>query len=422
MQKDRYKNRWLDFFVMLRCVQLVRRAPVPLSSLTSLRWSSSTTGGSVDGEPPKNPKTCAAVAEQQKTALRLFQELKQTGLKLDAITYAAMITACASSGRHEKAHKIFKQAKAAKIALNAIMYNAAITACADGGQWKRVLQLLAEAKLKLGTMYNSAAAAARAPKKQGQSSKQRLKEAKIGIKLNAATSSTTSSRSDTMQWKKGITQCLDRAAQFNMESSAYRVIITLCVRANQWQKLMQFLEEAQAAGFELDGAAYTSLIEACVVCGQHQIAVQLLQLLNDRGVEPEAITYTAAIAACANCGEWQKALQLFEEAKAVGKIDIGTYNAAIAACASSKQWQKVVELFKQMKQYGITSNVTTYIVVMGTLNNSKQWQKVAAVYDELKFDSDVQADERVYNEALRAYKKLRNTKKVAEIFILMQQL
>eukprot|EP00953_Heterococcus_sp_UTEX-ZZ885_P033573 17449-Heterococcus_DN1.PRE.1 len=350
---------------MLRCVQLVRRAPAPLSSLTSLRWSSSTTGGSGEDEPPKDPKTHAALAEQK----RAWQ-----------------------SGRHEKAHKIFKQAKAAKIALNAIMYNAAITACADGGQWKRVLQLLAEAKLKLGTMHNSAAAAARAPKKQGQSSKQRLKGAKIGIKLNAATSSTTSSRSDTMQWKKGITQCLDRAAQFNMESSVYRVIITLCVRANQLQKLVQLLEEAHAAGFKVDMTTYTSLITACASGGQYQTAVQLIQLLNERGIEPEAITYRAAIAACANCREWQKALQLFEEAKAVGKVDVYTYNAATVACASSKQWQKAVELFMPMKQSDIERNVITYTVVMRALNNSKQWQKVVAVYEELKYTTNVQAD------------------------------
>jgi pentatricopeptide repeat protein len=66
----------------------------------------------------------------------------------------------------------------------------------------------------------------------------------------------------------------------------------------------------------------------------------------------------------------------------------------------------------QMKQCGIASNITTYTVAMRALNNSKQWQKVVAVYDELKHATNVQADKHVYNEALRAYKKLRNTKKI----------
>jgi pentatricopeptide repeat protein len=68
----------------------------------------------------------------------------------------------------------------------------------------------------------------------------------------------------------------------------------------------------------------------------------------------------------------------------------------------------------QMKHFGIARNVITYTVVMRALNNSKQWQKVVAVYEELKYTTNVQADKHVYNEALRAYKKLRNTKKVAK--------
>eukprot|EP00953_Heterococcus_sp_UTEX-ZZ885_P033574 17450-Heterococcus_DN1.PRE.1 len=395
---------------MLRCVQLVRRAPALLSRLAAARWSNSTTGGSGEEEPPKHPKTHAALAEQ-KQAVNLFKEMKQTGLKPNATTYAAMITACACSGRHEKARQLFEEAKAAKVTLNAIIYNAAITACADGGQWKRVLQLLAEAKLKLGIVYNSTAA--RALKKQEQSV-QRLKGAKADVKLNAATLPNASSAStDTRQWQKGILRCLDRAAKskvIDSRSAAYTGVIAACVHAQQWQRVVQLLEEAHAAGFKVDVTTYTSLITACASGGQYQTAVQHLQLLKERGIEPEAITYRAAIAACANCREWQKALQLFEEAKAVGKVDVYTYNAAAVACASSKQWQKAVELFMQMEHFGIDSDITTYTVVMRALNSSKQWQKAVAVYEELKYTTNVQADKHVCNEALRAY-KLRNTKK-----------
>jgi pentatricopeptide repeat domain-containing protein 1 len=310
----------------------VRRAPVRLSRLASVRWSSSATGGDNENEPPKDPRTCVAAAEQEKRALQLFQEMKKAGLKPNAITYAAMITVCASSGRHEKARQLFEEAKAqlfeeakaAKVTLNAIIYNAATTACADDGQWKRVLQLLAEAKLKLGIVYNSTASA-RALKKQEQSV-QRLEGAEADVKLNAATLPNASSASTaTRQWQKGILQCLNRAAKFKMmdtRSVVYKGVIAACVRAQQWQRVVQLLEEAHAAGFRVDVATNTSLIAACASGGQYQTAVQLLQLLNERGIEPDAITYRAAIAACANCGEWQKAVQLFEEAKSVGKIDV----------------------------------------------------------------------------------------------------
>jgi pentatricopeptide repeat protein len=68
-----------------------------------------------------------------------------------------------------------------------------------------------------------------------------------------------------------------------------------------------------------------------------------------------------------------------------------------------------------MKAAGIEADVITYTALMQACNKCKQWQQAVAVYGELEHNDSVQPDGPAYAEAVRAYKELGDTDKVAEL-------
>eukprot|EP00931_Biecheleriopsis_adriatica_P022127 TRINITY_DN14304_c0_g1_i3.p1 TRINITY_DN14304_c0_g1~~TRINITY_DN14304_c0_g1_i3.p1 ORF type:complete len:132 (-),score=31.27 TRINITY_DN14304_c0_g1_i3:27-422(-) len=72
--------------------------------------------------------------------------MKQSGLQPDAVTYSALISACAKSNQTEKALEIFAEMKQSGLQANVITYNALISACTKGERIEKALEIFAEMK------------------------------------------------------------------------------------------------------------------------------------------------------------------------------------------------------------------------------------------------------------------------------------
>jgi pentatricopeptide repeat protein len=102
---------------MLRCVQLVRRAPIAVSRLAVVRSNSSITGGSgEDGTKDPNIHDAASRGDQRAAVAegQIASQAKKAGINLDAIAYSAMITACAKASQWQLALQLFEEAKKSK--------------------------------------------------------------------------------------------------------------------------------------------------------------------------------------------------------------------------------------------------------------------------------------------------------------------
>jgi pentatricopeptide repeat domain-containing protein 1 len=116
-------------------------------------------------------------------------------------------------------------------------------------------------------------------------------------------------------------------------------------------------------------------------------------------------------------------LKLFDEYKQTGAaLNVEIYTAAVTACSYSKQLDLAFCLFREMKAASVQPDVVTYTALIQACNICKQWQQAVAVYEQLAHDANVQPNRLTYSEALRAYKQLGDTDRVAELTSLMQQL
>jgi hypothetical protein len=76
---ERFKNRWRNLgLMMLRCVQLVRRAPGSLSRLVAVRWDSSSTGRG-DVKRTKDPRVTQAAPQRSQRSRAVVAEGVEAG-------------------------------------------------------------------------------------------------------------------------------------------------------------------------------------------------------------------------------------------------------------------------------------------------------------------------------------------------------
>jgi len=87
-------------------------------------------------------------------------EMEMTGVAMDASTYTALITQCASSGDYVQAETLLDKMLAKGVSPNLNTYVALVTAYTKGGKWEEALEVFDEmlaSNMKLSTVaFNSA--------------------------------------------------------------------------------------------------------------------------------------------------------------------------------------------------------------------------------------------------------------------------
>jgi pentatricopeptide repeat protein len=267
---------------MLRCVQLVRRAPVLMTRLVAARWNSSSTGSRGGKEQPKDPKIHAANAATHKSSSDRAggggRHINHHGgrgaggrgrgsgrgagsadeLKFRQIGLMQHIQKLGNGKMWSEAVASLRKAQQQSFPVNTMIYSAAITACAKSAQWEPAVQLLRE---------------------------------------------------------------LENSDVLSPTVHSYSAASTACANAAQWQLAVQLLKELNSIeGVQANVISYSATITACANALQWKVALKLFNEMKERGIEPDNRCFDSVITACAKVAEWQTAVQLFEEAKAAGVV------------------------------------------------------------------------------------------------------
>jgi pentatricopeptide repeat protein len=246
-------------------------------------------------------------------ALDLMREMQQAGVPPDAVTYNAVMNACAKAGKSGKALEVLQHMKDAHVQLTVATYGTALDACARRAEWERSFFLLHEMR--------------------------------------------------------------EEPSLLQPDEACYSAAINSCVRAGRWQEALQLLRDMKAEGMKPNQITACAAINACTQGGQPQLALDLLEEMRRTGMEPDTVTYTAVMRACKQSGQWQRSLDLLVQMESEGvKIGSSTWYAVISACSEECQWREASHILAEMMTRGITPTVQFFSVAMIACVNAQQWQ------------------------------------------------
>jgi len=281
--------------------------------------------------------TAAANTGRSNAALRLL-EMCENDTGADVITYTNTIRACAKGRMSKKSMQLLKDAKEKKMPLDAFIYTATIDACAKAHEYEDALDLLSDMKnnnvLPNEYTYSSVITACG---NCGQWKK--ALDLLDTMKKNGMKVSTITYNSVISALSKGARQSIKGASDTKTDPQ------------NLWIKALELLEEMKSKRVWPDMYTYSGVLSCCASGGRYKEALDLIKTMQNGPprVRPNKIAYTGAIYACARSGEWSHALRLFVDMK-VDRVryDLVTYNALAAAFSNGGQPDLAFELWNDM--------------------------------------------------------------------------
>ena len=292
-------------------------------------------------------------------ALALLAFLSATGgdLRADAISYNAVITACARAGRWQIAQEAFAQLGCEHengFQPSVVTYNAMVAACDWSGRWKQALDVFGMARFsecKDLITYNSAISACDAAGAAGY--------------LHHALTLLSDLKQDSLQGNV----------------VTYTAVISACESGGQWQQALLLLFEMEDVKVLPNIVSYSATISSCEKALRWQLVFFLLARLQSKDLQPNLITYNAVISACEKVGRWREALLVLATSAELYGLDVVSCGAAMSAFEKGRQWQQVAELFCCMQREAIEINLIISCAVLSAAVFSGQWKWTLQLFE-----------------------------------------
>jgi pentatricopeptide repeat domain-containing protein 1 len=315
----------------------------------------------------------AAKPSEWERALMLLEQMSSVGVRPDAYSYSAAITACSRAGEAERALGVFKQCSAETdgVGPNGVVFNAMLWACKRAGpSWQP--QLLA--------LFASMGA--------------------HGLQPDAwAYSAAIDALSASGQWESAvglITELergsLESCSSTKPESHCYRAAMRACMRVGEARKVVELYERMVASGVAQTGH---TLALALAACAKEPIALgwRRAQAMLQEPVARDALnvhSYTAAARAYASGGRWAEARALLAEMRSAHvSPNAHTYTAVISACESPRQWETAIELLDEMRTSGVHADGHALQAALQVLARAGRWEEALALVRRMASDFGV---------------------------------
>eukprot|EP00439_Symbiodinium_sp_Y106_P080319 s1163_g19.t1 len=378
--------------------------------------------------------------------LSLLENAKSERKHVDAVTYGALVGACARGQQWRPAVALLSEAESCRLHLNVVTCNMAMGACATAGEWQVALDLLsdvvASAQPDLVT-YNAAINACKEAStwhsamelfEDLQVSRFQPDAFTLGVVVSVAPKHERArwEVSGHRQWSAGgdAAVAYNRAAyacaksdaweqalevlctntqkqvRVRSYSSTYNALIGACARQRQWLQALGLLSMAREQHEGPDLLGYNIVMASCNQCGRWEQALGLSRMLLRQRLHEDATTLQLAVSAaelgslwlealqtlgpaistCASQAAWQAALYVLRmpEAEVRGSVIVQT--KAISACARSLLWQRALSLGhndSDLDDPGGQPDMLMYMTWMGALEREAEWQQAVLLLDGL---------------------------------------
>ncbi|KAI5083632.1 hypothetical protein GOP47_0003375 [Adiantum capillus-veneris] len=341
--------------------------------------------------------------EQGQEALSCFQRMRSEGLSPDAITYACILKACASTQDADMGiqihHDIVSQGM---LQNNVVLGTALVDMYAKCGLLQKAQKVLEELRVWDAVSW-SALIAGYAQQEQGQKALgcfQRMQSE--GLSPDAITYACILKACGSMQdADMGIKIHADIVSQGLLQKNVVlgNALVDMYAKCDALQTAQKVLEELPIRNV----VSWSALIAGYAQQEQGQKALGCFQRMQSEGLSPDAITYACILKACgstqdadmgrkihadivsqgllkkdvvlgnalvdmfAKCGALQKAQKVLEE---LPVRDVDSWNALIAGYAEQGQGEEALSCFQRMQSERVSPNSVTYTFILKAMLTS----------------------------------------------------
>ncbi|KAL8150561.1 hypothetical protein V2J09_020369 [Rumex salicifolius] len=251
----------------------------------------------------------------------LANEMVETGVELDNITYSTIITCAKKSGQFDKAVEWFERIYKAGLMPDEVTYSAILDVYAKSGKVDEVMGL----------------------------------------------------------YDRG------RASGWIPDQVAFSVLCKVFGESGDYDGIRYVLQEMKALGVKPNLVVYNTLIEALGKAGKPGLARGLFEEMVESGVSPNEKTLTALVKIYGKARWSRDALVLWERMRTNGwPIDFILYNTLLSMCADLGLEEEAERLFEDMKQSETCRpDSWSYTAMLNIYSSGGKVDKAMALFDEM---------------------------------------
>ncbi|CAE8604515.1 unnamed protein product [Polarella glacialis] len=375
--------------------------------------------------------------------LGLFEALRGSGLRSDAVLLSSAVSSCSSGRRWEQALSVFQtctrlrglrpdaavynavvdslgsgqlwQASVsllptmlqAGLALTVVSFGAAISASGDSSQWELALGFLSampEHQIRPGIASCSSAIRACVRGGEAELAFRMLSDMPRFYVDPAASTYRGAIRAAEEEWPLALR--LLRHMQFvgrlPTDAASLAAAVVSCARGRQWAICLRLLQENPAVGVELGVGALGATLGALASAGRDGEAAALMKEMKRRHLELDVIAFSASMSAAERSGQWFKALDTFRQLRESSlRPDDVAVGVAIGAAGSGHLWGQALELLRLADKQGLELGVEQLNCCITAVGRGQQWSRAL----DLLTSQQARADLVTFNAAVAAAEK-----------------
>jgi len=242
---------------------------------------------------------------EEAPAYSMLKEMRDLGFRLDAVAYASAISTCAKSKRWwSQGLRVFDEAKANGAKINMVMYNTAMAACQTGGQSDRARSLLEEAKSRSLRpdvfSYNTLiASVSKSPDQRVRAHGVRMLKdmTRIGVSRNVVSFSSAISCCENIEngWAQALSlyhEMRSSEVAVNPNSQTYTALLRTLVLQDQIPLFQRYYAQIkQERPKDLDSALFSSVAQALMSRNKRMEALECVKDAMQRGLRFSGAVY-----------------------------------------------------------------------------------------------------------------------------------
>ncbi|CAL1385524.1 unnamed protein product [Linum trigynum] len=244
---------------------------------------------------------CIKVKDSYDTALDLVQELNYRGLKMDSVMYGTLLAVCASNNRREEAESYFNQMKDEGHSPNEFHYSSLMNAYSSGGDYKKAEGLVQDMKSS-------------------------------GLEPNKVILTT---------------------------------LLKVYVRGGLFEKSRELLSQLESLGYAKDEMPYCLLMDGLSKTGRIDEARSVFEEMKAKGVRSDGYAHSIMISAFCRINHFEVAKELAKDFETrYQKYDVVILNTMLCAYCRAGAMDNVMKTMRKMDELTIAPDYNTFNILI----------------------------------------------------------
>ncbi|RZC54500.1 hypothetical protein C5167_013347 [Papaver somniferum] len=284
---------------------------------------------------------------KSKSSFELFDQMKQSGLLPDAVTYSTLLSGCMKGkDGYSKAIQLVQEMNHNGLKMDTVIYGSLLAICASNNRCE-------DAEAYFQQMKN-----------EGYSPN----EFHYSSLLNAYSVEGNHSKADALV--KDM-----KSAGLVPNKVSLTTLLKVYVRGGLFEKARVLLGELETLGYAQDEMPYCLLMDALAKAGHIDEAKSVFNEIEARGVKSDGYCHSIMISAFCRSRRMEEAKQLAREFEArYEKYDLVMLNTLLRAYCEGGEMESVMHLLRKMDELSISPDNNTFHILIKYFCKEKLYQ------------------------------------------------